>query len=216
MSRRHLPIRTSPKRRQHLHNARQRKEQNRLGQHGAIEDARRFAFSILVNGANDAETASVFLWNDITPPSKSTFSRAQGTLLLRFTDQCLLNCQRFREKMLPGSIVAFDGSWSHRRGAKECIVVFVDCRTKKIVDFKIMQKLKSGLAQNFHGFENGMELAALRELIRRWKDDPIVIGCVHDCDAKASKAIRDAGWNVTEYYDLNRIVKAFDRRWHQM
>jgi hypothetical protein len=108
------------------------------GQHGTIEDARRVAFSILVNGADSAETASLFLWNDIILPSKSTFYRAQGTLLLPITDQCLLNCQRFGEEMLPGSIVAFDGSWSHPPGAKECIVVFVDCRTKKIVDFEIM------------------------------------------------------------------------------
>jgi hypothetical protein len=53
-----------------------------------------------------------------------------------------------------------------------------------------------------------MELAAPRERIRQWKDDPIVTGCVHNCDASVLKAIRDAGWNVTEYYDLNHIVKS--------
>jgi hypothetical protein len=36
--------------------------------------------------------------------------------------------------MQPGSIIAFDGSWSHRRGPKERIIVFVDDRTNKTVD----------------------------------------------------------------------------------
>jgi hypothetical protein len=41
------------------------------------------------------------------------------------------------------------------------------------------------------------------------------IECVRDCDAKASMAIRDARWEIAEYYDVNRIAKAFDREWQK-
>jgi hypothetical protein len=55
------------------------------------------------------------------------------------------------------------------------------------------QKAKFGLISGFHGSPNGMEIAALRRLIKRWKDDPRVMGCIHGWDATASKAICDAG-----------------------
>jgi hypothetical protein len=61
-----------------------------------------------------------------------------------------------------------------------------------------------------------MVIAALEKLITRWKDNSTGVRCVHDCDAKASKAIRDAGGNVTESSDLNHIVKVFDGKWQKM
>jgi hypothetical protein len=125
-------------------------------------------------------------------------------------------CKKYRQEMFPDSIIGFNGSWSHRRGAKECVVVFVDCRTNKIVDFEIVQKPKFRLSSNYEGSSNGMEIAALQKLITRWKDNSTGVGCVHDCDAKASKAIRDAGWNVTESSDLNHIVKALGQKWQKM
>jgi hypothetical protein len=38
------------------------------------------------------------------------------------------------------SVVAFDGAWSHRRYAKECIVILIDCGQNRIVDFEIKTK----------------------------------------------------------------------------
>jgi hypothetical protein len=58
-----------------------------------------------------------------------------------------------------------------------------------------------------------MQIAALQRLINQWKDNPKVIRCVHDYDTEASKEVHDAGWNVTEYYDLKLFVKEFNRGW---
>jgi hypothetical protein len=44
--------------------------------------------------------------------------------------------------------------------------------------------------------------------IQRWKEDPRIVGYVHDQDAKATKAIRDAGWQIREYIDLNHLVNS--------
>jgi hypothetical protein len=191
-------------------------DQTELDRRGTIPDAKRFAFSIIVNGTGHAQNANLFLWNDIIPPSQSTFCRAQKALIARIKPKWVKICEKYRQKMLLDSIIGFDGSWSHRRGAKECVVVFVDCRRTEIVDFEIIQKPKFGLGSNYEGPSNGMETAALQKLITRSKDNSTGVGCVRDCDAKASKAIRDAGWNVTESSDLNQIVKELDRKWQKM
>jgi hypothetical protein len=115
--------------------------------------------------------------------------------------------------MTDGSVVAFDGSWSHRRGAKECVVVLVDSRTRRIVDFEIVTKANGFVPGNYDGSSNGMEIAGLKVIIERWKKDTRVIGCVHDNDSKATKAIRDAGWNIEQYYDPNHVSKSFKRTW---
>jgi hypothetical protein len=118
--------------------------------------------------------------------------------------------------MSPDSIIGFHGSWSHCREATECAVVFVDCRTNKIVDVEIVQEPKFALSSNNEGSSNGMVFAALQKLIARWKENSTGVGCVHDRGAKASKAIRDADWNAPESSDLNSIVNPFDPKWQKM
>jgi hypothetical protein len=59
-----------------------------------------------------------------------------------------------------------------------------------------------------------MELAALRKIIERWKDNTKVRGCVHDNDSKATQAIKEAGWQIEQMYDPNHVVKQFERRWN--
>lgn len=40
-------------------------------------DPIRFAFSIIINGCSFMEGESMFLWNNVLPPSQSAFYRAQ-------------------------------------------------------------------------------------------------------------------------------------------
>jgi hypothetical protein len=67
--------------------------------------------------------------------------------------------------MIDQSVISFDGSWSHRRHAKEHIVIVIDCGQKKIVDFEIKLKAKGKVTGNYHGSPNGMEMAALKDII---------------------------------------------------
>jgi hypothetical protein len=118
--------------------------------------------------------------------------------------------------MSANSIISFDGSWSHRRRAKECVVLIIDCSLKKVVDFRILQKSKFGRPGNYSGSSNGMEVAALRKLIVRWNGNPNIAGFVHDSDSRASKAIRDAGWHIAEWFDPNHVAKSFDTIWRSL
>jgi hypothetical protein len=63
----------------------------------SIHDARRFAFSVLVNGSRYAQAAHIFLWNEIIPPCLTLFFEAQKELtvislspidILRMGQQC--------------------------------------------------------------------------------------------------------------------------------
>jgi hypothetical protein len=118
--------------------------------------------------------------------------------------------------MIDGSIVAFDGAWSDRRRAKECIVILVDCRPKKIVDFEIQQHAKHCCPGNYFGSPNGMEIAAFKSIALRWRSDSRVVSCVHDNDARASKVIRDLNWKISEFFDPNHVVKQFENRWSKL
>jgi hypothetical protein len=82
------------------------------------------------------------------PRSQRTFHKVQKALLDRITENASILVTNVATKMLPGSIIVFDGSWSDHRGAEECILVFVDCRRNKIVDFENIQKSKSGFGSN--------------------------------------------------------------------
>jgi hypothetical protein len=202
--------RTSPQRKKQLAEARQHADHTHPY---LIINALRFAFSILVTGDKFTRVEELFLWNNILPPHSSTFYTAQAQLITSIERKCHNDCSKWQEQMIAGSILAFDGSWSHRRGAKECVVVFIHVRIKKIVDFEIVRKAKGLVPGNYDGSSNGMEVEALRRLIARWKKNRFVVGYVHDSDSKASKAIRGAKWGIDEYYDPNHISKSFDRQW---
>jgi hypothetical protein len=92
-------------------------------------------------------------------------------------------------------------------------MILIDTRLKKVVDFEIIQKSKGKVKGNYLGSSNGMEVEALRRLIPRWTQNTLVVGCVHDSDSKASKAIRDARWHIEQFYDPNHLSKSFDRKW---
>jgi hypothetical protein len=177
-------------------------------------NARKFAFSILRSGASFAKVSDVFLWHNIHLPSKSRLYAVQKEFFKPIRRHCLAQCQHWRDQMAEGAVVAFDGAWSHRRCAKECVVILIDCGQKRIVDFQIVTKSKCGVAGNFRGSSNGMELAGLRKIIERWKDNTKVRGCVHDNDSKATQAIKEAGWEIEQMYDPNHVVKQFERRWN--
>jgi hypothetical protein len=56
-----------------------------------------------------------------------------------------------------------------------------------------------------------MEVAALKLLIPRLRQNPKIIGFVHDHDARTSKAIKDALWFIDEHLDMGHAMKSFER-----
>jgi len=181
-------------------------------------DAKKFAFSILVEGCSFSTIERIFLWNDIIPPSESTFYRAQNMILNVIREMFRENVGHHRNHMKTGSPICFEGSWSHRRGARECLVTFIDQNSKKIVDFEVFMKGKPEIELYYDGPSNGMEVEGIRRMIHRWMHDTKVTSYVHDKCSKTRKAIRDCGWNITEFIDpnhLRRSLKTSFKKWNK-
>ena len=174
-------------------------------------DAMRFAFSVIITGVGYTQAEKLLLWNDILPPASSTFYEAQKHITSAILAMARESCEKWRNRMLPDSCIAFDGSWSHRRNADHCLVDFIDCRSQKVVDFEIVvrTRAKSG---DFDGASNAMECEGLRRMIPRWIEFGRVTAYVHDKDAKTRKVITESGWDIKEEIDPNHLMKSFRRK----
>ena len=76
-----------------------------------IVNALRFTFSILVTGCTFTQGELLFLWNDIWPPTKTSFYEAQkhiAQLILNFAKQ---SCRYWRSLLPVNSIISFDVRW---------------------------------------------------------------------------------------------------------
>ena len=190
------------------------KDINPLSKTVSIMNSLRFAFSILVTGSTYAEGQQLFLWNDIWPPCKTAFYEAQKFICSLIVKMARASCQYCRSLLRQNSIIAFDGSWSHRRNADFCLVDFIDVSSGRVVDFEIISK-KYG-PNPFAGPSNAMEVEGIRRMIPRWIHDKRIIAYVHDKDAKSRKLINELGWNITEIIDSNHAVKSLRRKFQKM
>lgn len=202
-----MPPRKMCSRMEHVRSFRSNEPQRNQPDRSQI-DSLRFAFSIIVNGCSFTDGESIFLWNNLLPPSQSSFYRAQKVVSEKIIEMATESCRYWKNKLLPNSCIAFDGSWSHRRNAMHCLIDFIDTRTKKVVDFEVVSKMDS----DFNGSSNSMECFGLRKMIPRWIDNKKVTHYVHDNDAKSRKLIRELGWNVEENIDLNHYMKSYRRK----
>jgi hypothetical protein len=178
-----------------------------------IHDIPRFTFSILVTGCGFRAIHQVFLWNNIVTPCSTSFYKAQKNIFGPLHELSRESVDIAREGMAENTHISFDGSWSHKRNAAECIVVAIDISRNLIIDYEVVRKSKNGITGNYVGSSNGMEVAALKGIIERLQSDTRIVGYVHDSDSKATAAIRRAGWNIEEFFDPNHISKCYDRRW---
>ena len=177
-------------------------------------DAKRFAFSVIVEGLSLHSAERCLFWNGIATPSHRQFYRAQEEVIEVLKRMTQESCWKWRQEMKPGSILTLDGSWSHRRNAKRCLVDFIDSSSKKVVDFEVVVKKSARNGGDYTGPSNGMEREALRRLIPRWVEDPRVIGYCHDNDGKTRKTIKDAGWEIEEFLDKNHVMHSFDKAYN--
>jgi hypothetical protein len=115
-----------------------------------------------------------------------------------------------REKMKPQAVVRIDGGWNHRRNGSAHLLDMIDVGSGRIVDFEMVQKTTASGRGNYEGSSNGMEVEALRRMVKRWEDDQNVAVVVTDQDSKMAKVIRKSR-NVRYEYNANHAKKALDR-----
>ena len=97
-------------------------------------NAEQFTFSVIVEGLNFRAIERCMLWNNIIPPSAHMFYEVQAAMIPILISLARKSCDKWRASMAPGSIIALDGSWSHRRNAARCMVDFIDAERTKVVD----------------------------------------------------------------------------------
>lgn len=177
-----------------------------------IVNTLRFCFAILVEGESYGSISRVFRWNNIEPPPPSTFYEKQKIIIDLMEKYVKESINFWRSQMAPNTIIAIDGSWSHRRNAPKCLVDFIDTNNKKVVWYEILEKGTGKSKGNFEGASNMMEVAGVERFIDEFKGTPEIVGYVHDNDAKTSAAFREKDWNIEELLDRNHLKKAFHRK----
>lgn len=172
-------------------------------------NALRFAFSLVTNGGNHRKIEKILLWNDILPPSKTQYNSALDKIAVEVEKEVNESINKWRKSMKENSACSFDGSWIHRRNSYQCVADLVDSRTQKIIAFKLVEKTSIA---NTEIAANGLEIAALKEIIKEIKDDKRISYFIHDNDTKAVSLISNLNWNVNTILDPNHAGLAFGRR----
>lgn len=168
-----------------------------------------FALGSILSGISYAKSFIFSCAMDAKAPPETTFYRAQKIVCDVLNDMAKTSCDNYKNQMPNADGIEFDGSWSQRREAPFCFVQFISTSLKKIVDYEIVSK-----KINYEGPSNQMEGAGLAKLFARWMTNPKVTKYVHDGDVKATKIMKDMGWNILEANDpghlLKNIKKAYD------
>lgn len=164
----------------------------------SLIDVIQFAFPVIITGSTFSEAESLFLWNNIIPPSESTFYRVQKKITEAIVEMAKESCLKWKLSLRRNTCISFDGSWSHRRNALYCLEDFIDVKRNKVIDFEVVSK-KCGGYGDFIGPSNAMEGEGLRKMIPRWINNKNISLYVHDKDAKTAKIIRDSRLNIIEF-----------------
>jgi hypothetical protein len=212
-----MPTPVNPHRRKRKSKRRQLHEARaKLPRHTAIsiKDAKRFVWSVIVEGARYEQQRRVFNWNNIAMPSKWTFYKTVDSICDDLVTFAQASCLKWRGLMTDESSISFDGSWSQRRNAHHCFGALMDPIQRKVVDFETVprsfghQKIFLG---DYEGPSKAMECEILRHLAPRWRDDQRVKWFVHDQDSCAMAVLREEGWNLTERFDLNHVIQSWKK-----
>jgi hypothetical protein len=139
-----------------------------------IDNPIQFAFAIIVHRGKFTQLQQILAFCNILIPSESAFYRAQKFVCAAIIELAENPCRNWQRKMRPGTIIAFDGSWSHRRNAKHCIVDFIDTAQSTVVGFTIVEKQIGFVHGNYFGPSNSMEVEGLCRIVERWRTDPIL------------------------------------------
>jgi hypothetical protein len=106
----------------------------------SVQNAVQFAFAFITNAGRFTQLQQIFAFCNIITLSEAAFSSAHETTCAEVTERAHNPCLTWRDRMIPETIIAMDGSWNQRRYAMHYVIDFVDTRTKKVIDFEIIEK----------------------------------------------------------------------------
>jgi hypothetical protein len=113
---------------------------------------------------------------NIIVPRERTHYRAQSTVCHAILELATESCREWRENLMPGSVIAIDGSWSQHRNTSHCVVDFIDVASGKILDFEILDKPIGFSDGHYFHSANGMEVEYQGRSVcprSRWKNEEV-------------------------------------------
>lgn len=174
--------------------------------------ARQFAYSILMTGSEPGKLTNSMLWNSIPPPPKTAVYQALREICEKIVGLARKSMKEVREGLPPNTVISFDGSWEHRRNANRCLFTVIQQGTGKVVFSTVISRKIEENDPHFCANPILMEATGLKLAVECLKDNPNIIGYVHDNDAKADKIIREAGWEIKAHLDPGHCFNGFKRR----
>ena len=148
------------------------------------------AFAILASGLGYSNAEIFCDFNDFPIFKESSFYdylHLMEPILEKIADQVC------KDKLLEAQlkeqfVVGFDGGWSHRRNANQCIGILIDLLTGYIISFQIIH----------HGIENSLRVTSTDKNSKTMEKDALELilneidsldlgkfKFVHDCDIQA-------------------------------
>ena len=180
-----------------------------------LKNTLQFCFSVLISGQSYWQFAIALLHNNILPPPESTFYRCQRMVFTVIKDVAIESMAHQRSILPFNSGLGFDGSWSHRRNARQCVISLINTFSRKIVDIEILEMSAKGTEGNYNGASRNMEREGVLRLLKRWGDETWFTIYIHDNDASTRKLMRDTCPSIREYIDPNHMIKTLDRLFNQ-
>jgi hypothetical protein len=155
---------------------RRRREAEQM-RHGRTlsDDVRLVCFAVLATGLRYEQEKEFLLFFNIVMPSKSAFYEAQKGVASELVRRARHSAAYWASRLPAGTVIAFDGSWSHRRQADQHLGAFIALTPDrnheaygKVVDFVLLGRRHCRQPGNYEGSPQGMETAGLAEMSGRW------------------------------------------------
>lgn len=102
-----------------------------------VLEARRVAFSILIEGMQPYSFLRGLAWNDCTVENPKLVFKEMVNIGDEIISMARESMEKHREAITPGTVISFDGSWDHRRRGSNCILAVFSCQTQKIIECQI-------------------------------------------------------------------------------
>ena len=178
----------------------------------------RFAYATFVAGLTYSQTEEFTDLLGWKAPSGYHFYHFQPLIMEKveellmdklIIEQTIIINQRILtgEKFVP----SFDGAYSHKRNAAECIMDMIHQTRKKIFALCIIEKRNAKRKDSdYADSSKSLEVTALKKLILDWKDFDLFDGYCHDLDSSARVLLEKMNLPLKEYFDHNHAVKHFD------
>ena len=124
-------------------------------------------------------------------------------------DEAIKSIKKYQSLIVSPTILGFDGSWSHKRNAPQCVSAFIDLSSKKIIDYHIIEKDNLWQKGNFSGFPQGMETECFQVMAKRWHKNPYITSICQDNEIDHGGILKKLNWKVNILVDPNHNFKQF-------